>query len=404
MFEKASQKRRLFIAKNLIMMLVLAVLIVLAVSAWLSSNSKATANGISIKARYEGIDIAKCIKYYNDDYTEVVSDGPGVFGSTVRFEGEYQLTKDCTGDGKDLIIPEFNIANDYKKVKQTGKDVNTELNPVNAVSSEQVRINKLKNPDKEIEEFQYYQFEFYVRSKKKDISLTADSSLLSRTEIDGRTLGTTSYQKNGIQVDKLSSYGSFNVDGLVGAIRVALIGEPCTSITQKWNGTTLKTEKGADAPKSVRLNPEKQLLWLPRPDIFLKVSEGSSINDWELMTGLSASNEEGTPGYISHHNTYYKHEQGSTGVKLINDESTVVSEGTENGHAILGKTVSISDYSYNDDVVPVTEELRVKPTDASNTSQFYVTKYTLNIWIEGSDAEARRAMDGGEFDLNLVFG
>ena len=42
--------------------------------------------------------------------------------------------------------------------------------------------------------------------------------------------------------------------------------------------------------------------------------------------------------------------------------------------------------------------------DNRETIGYYVYKYTLNIWIEGEDAEARRSMNNGVFSLELDFG
>ena len=42
--------------------------------------------------------------------------------------------------------------------------------------------------------------------------------------------------------------------------------------------------------------------------------------------------------------------------------------------------------------------------DNRDTEGYYIYKLTLNIWIEGEDAEARRSMNKGLFDLELDFG
>ena len=391
MKKSTSRMRRLFLTKNFILMLVMLVLIIVAISAWFSFNKTVNANGIVVKSVSTEIDIAPCIKYYDPTYTNIVSDGPGEFGDSVTFR-DFTLTKDCTGDGNTLIVPEFNVTKDYNSVRLNGgKEVNTNLGAAYAMSNEASRIAKLKNPTADAPEYQYIEFEFYVRSKNKGLLLQSDSQVLSVTEAQGGTLSSAPSS------EKKSAYGNFNVDALVGAIRVSLIGEGCTSVTQNWDGA-LVTE-GERAPNSLRGNPVKQILWNPRPDIKLHIpTDEDDITNWSILTNQT-SGETFT-------NSYYRTINNNSAVELVkpdNDSKTVTSSATDsNGVRMLGDNVNISDFSsYETD--PPLINLVVSGNDTSVTDNYYVTKYTMRVWIEGTDTEARRAMDGGQFNITLNF-
>lgn len=419
--------RRYLISKNLILLLVMAVLIILAILAWFSFTKTVSANNIVVKAVSSEIDIAESIKTFKiqNDKLQVETDGPSEFGSEVAFNGPYKLSKDCTGDGYNLIVPEFNVARGFADVKQTGKEVNTNLSSHNATSSlssalaqlqkdnrSQLLVDKGKvtNDDvitfagEEIPEYQYIEEDFYVRSKNPELMLSSDSRIVSQTESQGNSLATYTN-------DKKSAYGDFNVDGLVGAIRVALIGRGTSSVSQTWSGSgqtaTITSTSASFA------NPVKQLLWLPRPDVYLNVSGGSAIDNWTLSTGVDSDTMNGTEaiGAKSYKHEYYKKTNDNSGVVLTNsvdenDGEYAVSSGTYTqgniSYKCLGASKNISNFgdNYSRSTSNLFENYKI---DSTTKHDYYVTKYTLKIWIEGTDAEARRAMDRGTFNLILEF-
>jgi hypothetical protein len=36
-------------------------------------------------------------------------------------------------------------------------------------------------------------------------------------------------------------------------------------------------------------------------------------------------------------------------------------------------------------------------------AKYYIHKFVMNIWVEGCDAEARRALNNGKFNLDIKF-
>ena len=46
-------------------------------------------------------------------------------------------------------------------------------------------------------------------------------------------------------------------------------------------------------------------------------------------------------------------------------------------------------------------EVTIPHYDANDKIDYYLGKVHVNIWIEGVDAEARRAIAGGQFQIHL---
>lgn len=396
MKKNASLFRHLFLSKNFIMMLVMLVVIVMAVSAWFTVNKTVTADNITIEAGSSELDIAEAIK-------TSTTDGPGVFTDRLTFSG-FKLIKDCTGDGVNLIVPDFNVTKDFDSVRlHGGKEVNVNNSALEAWSNVMAEAYNEANPNDE-HDYQYYQKEFYIRSKSKELFLDGDSVLLSLTEANGGSLS-DALEANST---KRSAYGNFNVDGLVGAIRVALIGEACTNVDQRWVLNDETNNYVPNNPDSTRKSPQKQILWVPRPDVYLWVNpQQNDISNWSLLTGVYRNTTHGTGqeavpvGEYSYAHQYYANRQSSSGLELLTDENAVISNITATSKT-LGNHANISHFDaakdYEDKITLV-----VDASDLSVTEEYYVTKYTLKVWIEGTDAEARRAMDGGAFNLTLRF-
>ena len=196
---------------------------------------------------------------------------------------------------------------------------------------------------------------------------------------------------------KKSAYGDFNVDALVGAMRVSFIAEACNAVTQNWIPEN-ETSRLDYTNVTVRSPAVKQLLWVPRPDVKLIIpAEKGNITNWYLSEERSGA---------TYQNSYYKNKDDNSGLQFVSndtDSKTVVSPYPVTGqHPTLGANRNLSDFSSLQDFERNTVTLPIK--DNNNlTDTYYLTKITMNIWIEGTDSEARRAMDGGEFNLILTF-
>ena len=396
--KQAGTHRRVLISKNLIIMLVLLAVMLLAIWSWFSVHKTVSATGISVSSGLPSeIDVAPVITSTASNGDPI--EGPGEFVGELSLPGA-KLSKDCTGDGVDLNIPDFKSTRDKQEAKATGKIVNPDGQLTPAISQTESARRVREENLQEAPEYQYIEHQFYVRTTDKTFCMDPTCVLLSKTEANGTSLSTTP------AATKKSNYGNFNVDGLVGAMRVSLIGQPANNVVQNWNDGSLITT-GTSAPSCTLGTEERQILWVPRPDVYLDVLP--TDNDWEnwhLLTGIArnSSTQDSAHDVISEKT--YKHEyvdSTDNGLEAVTDNAAVCSSGAPNsvGAATLGSTADICHYSSTNVAEP---SLLHKTSDLNSESQeYYVYKMTMRIWIEGTDTEARRAMDGGEFNLILKF-
>ena len=397
----ARPRRRLLFSKNLIIMLVLLAVIILSIWSWFSVSKTVTATGITVSSGLPSeIDIAPVI--YGTDANGVPVEGPGEFQSSLTFNGPYKLSKDCTGDGMYLYIPEFKSTKDKQEAKADGKIVKDAGQMTNAISQLDSKKEHALHPNQDAPEYQFIEHEFYVRTTDKTYTLKDTSILLSETEANNTRLSATP------SAAKKSAYGNFNVDALVGAMRVCFIGQPANNVNQTWVNNHVVTT-GTTTPTCSLGTKERQLLWVARPDVYLDCHPNDDTNwsNWTLNTEIlptsSATNSRGdTIKNITRKHEYIK-SQSSVLTKVTDDHAIVSSGSLTSIKAMpLGTDVDIAHYS--SDNQPTKSSLRKDSEENSSSQDYYVYKITMRIWIEGTDSEARRAMDGGEFRLNLQFG
>lgn len=384
-----SRTRRLLLSKNFILMVVMLVVIIIAISAWFTVNRTVTANNINVTAASSKVQIAKVLD----------NGGPGEFSDHIEFTGSYVFNKDCTGDGQTLIVPEFNVTKDSEAVRKSGgKEVNENQSGSTA--------KEFSQATEEDPEFHYFQFQFFIRSTSSSVYLDDSSILLSSMEKNGNSLFVSG------QTGNVSDYGNYS-DGLVGAMRVSLIAQACNSAKQTWvrdehNELVISTNT-----TDTYANPnaaERQILWDPRPDVHLNIPDTpGKITDWSLTQVQSFNNY--TPGYYKN-----KTGTGDQGLDYItNDQKLKVSTVFKsysnsltlpflNGSVDISTFTNRNGYRYNDQGVESGNgKVQLPPDENGGLEDYYLTKYTMNVWIEGTDNEARRAMDGGAFDLTLKF-
>jgi hypothetical protein len=193
-------------------------------------------------------------------------------------------------------------------------------------------------------------------------------------------------------------------------------------------------------------------LWIPRPDLVLKAK--TTLDGWELYNGVTAGNSntldfggetvtfgqltrrheffqpsgaDGTPKsytgeILTNRNVAHMTSSDTSAEKTISkrtgtgvsestwrdtdDNSKLIVSKTVNGtsYATLGQDAVISSLDYSDNAwvqSTLKRDATVPDSDTTNFRNYYVFKYKMRIWIEGTDTEARRAMDGGTFNLHL---
>ena len=417
--------RRLMITKNSIMMLVMLVIIFLAVFAWYFINKNVGATGITVKAALpDEVEIAVTENGADSTSGNVVGSyvngtfTAGKWSDSANFNGPFSFSNDVTSNGLVFIIPGFSSTENNEsaetEAKLHGKIVNINAIPTTAKSNlelTQSEIDDGKTGD-------YYSVPFYLRSLNPKLCVKPTAYLAMAAEngvadADGNTdlTGTNSARK--------SIYGSFTSDALVAAMRVSISGGPISSF-----------DSGTNTAGNPAVN-ESHFVWVPRPDLFLNIPYGTDDTDWTLTTGVKAtdtlyrlrdtnntSEHPGTlyTGETFKHNHYVKRYENAqateaNGVTYVADPSVENSENialksdvTKTKTLASGSVVPTLGVSHEISNTETPSTFNMKKTGSEDTADYYVYKYYLNLWIEGTDSEARRAMDTGKFSLYLEFG
>lgn len=421
-----SRNRRLLITKNSILLLVMLVIIFLAIWAWFGVADTAVATGISMRTTHpDEIEIAVPEKVVSDgvssDYFPKSNDN---WDYSIQFENTgylNDLVKDVTSDGGEFIIPGFNSSTNQK----TGRTVNIEDFWEEALSSKTVLSDDKPNND---DQYHYVSLDFYLRSVNKSIRLTENSYLAAGSELgvyydDNQKKFVTDKTKpkplvgSGNNVYRQSSFGDFSSDAIVGAMRVSLVGTPVNAISQSGTHWVESEYKGGES--SWKDAAEKKLTWLPRPDLYLNTTSESA--NWTLTTGIRANDALADETF---YHSFYSPVETSRSYKkgvekhVYYDADAKNYTGNDSAYSAPNTFKVSNDFSgdypklghqaqiANDGESTAIEfnQATIQAKAERPTTGYYVYKYSLNIWIEGEDKEARRAMSNGLFSLYLEFG
>lgn len=429
---KTGSDKRLIMTKNLIMMFVILAVLLMAIFAWYSNNDTVTASGSTISAK--AADEVELALPNNDGSFPLSNDA---WSTEISFlESPYclkDLVKDVTSGGKQFVIPTFEAA----KGLRVGRTVIRDDVWTEGLSSKKALINQSTLDD---DQYNYISFDFYIRSKNQNINITPASFLAAGSELgideNGQINENNPQTKllTGNDIYRCSSYGAqegkanaFSSDAIVGAMRVSLEGCLVDGISTANSVPTETTYDGGNWDTKSDL----RFLWLPRPDVYLSTDDNS--NNWKLFTGIkptdnAIANEtychkfyEGK--YVGSNNNVKKgltsHTYSDSNVKpvsgsdqnipsyfKVSDTRNDTQLGNTAGHyPTLGQSVKITgEPAQNHLNTSKAIQFTAVQGDNRETTGYYVYKYTLNIWIEGEDAEARRSMNNGVFSLELDFG
>lgn len=430
--------KRFVITKNLIMMLVMLVVIFVAIFAWYSNNDTVTASGTQISAK--GADNVELALPTSDGKFPTSNDD---WKSELDFAHSgylKNLVKDITSNGKQFAVPTFEAAKGLKDGRKViADDVWTE-----GLSSRVALTNESTLDD---DQYNYISFDFYIRSKQQNINVTSESFLAAGSEIgyqDDEHTEADAKPLKGDSIYRCSSYGAqegtanaFSSDAIVGAMRVSLVGCLVDGVNSSGKETTYNGGTW-DA------NSDLRFLWLPRPDVYLETDNDS--NNWKLFTGIKPSYNAQTDSSLTaeqiaelnniaaqtYCHSFYEgntvtgdvkktmtpHKYNDTVVKAVDGAETnsVFKVSDTRNDAQLGATGHTPTLGQSARITGEPEQANLDQSkqiqftagteqgDNRDTTGYYVYKYTLNIWIEGEDAEARRSMNNGVFSLELDFG
>lgn len=319
-----NRKTGRMIAKNLIVLFTVALAGFCGIQAWFTDKSSADADGIAVECQApDGIEIA-VVKH--EDKAPVDSEykvGKITLNkANCKFLEKLQLTE-ITGDGIDFRKPAL--------IQSGGK----------------AQVNQGAEWSKPTANEHYLSFDLYIRAKSQyNISIGKESTI--------KPVAPQLTSQNGTGITNKSKYGNFSRDAVVGAVRFSVVDYKQDS-------------------------PEKKLLWLPAPNIFLdQTDEGYTLSD-DKLSGDSYSH------------VYYNTQKEQKKVSNAEQDAAFVvnKNGFDGGGKFtyeLGKNKSIAELTKSKD----------------STDPYYSAMVTCNMWIEGEDEEARLALVNGQFKVNLV--
>ena len=338
-----------WLIKAIVLLLSLIIMVFAMSLAWFSPPDKpVNATGLTVQSSGStAFDMAvgfetsaNGYQYTMTDYSKnfSLSEITGLDGKTYDVLHDFSPI-DITGNGVTLVRP---------SMKNKNEDINRQSSTFTTVT-----------PNRE-----YISFDLYFRSDKEcKVFLDSGSFVKGAIEINGGTLTDTSERK--------AENGDFCKDAIVGAVRVSFV-----NYDDFIEGEDLSSRQS-----------EPRLLWLPRPDIHLNTKDdnGDDLSPWTLSTGVQ-------PEQI-----YDKFETVSDRLPAFADTYT--------HHYFRYDHIPTEDRYVGVDVDnydTVTDPSRVAICDVDKEiNGMYYGKVQVNVWIEGCDAEARRALSGGQFQIKF---
>ena len=346
------------IIKAIMLLLALIIMIFVASLAWFAPPDRpVTAEGLSVNTTAgKEFEVAIGFKTSATGYQYIMS----------PFSKEIRLEDVVTDDGT-----HYNVLSDFTPIDVTGDGVTLvrpSMKAKNADIDRQSHTYTAVTPNKE-----YISFDLYFQSEQEcSVYLDKGSFVkgaIEETPGDGSLVDATKIVDN-----RKSDDGAYSKDAIVGAVRVSFVNYKSYLEDEDLNNR----------------NANASLLWLPRPDIFLNAKQPSSEKDnvkpWILSTGVQPGDKL----------TYYP---------PASDRMMWLQCDTYTHHYYT--------YKYDEYMQQIVGEDRNYPSTVTSPDKVFICdvntakngkyygKTQVNIWIEGCDAEARRTMSGGQFQVNF---
>ncbi len=338
--------------KAIMLLLALIVMIFIASVAWfIPPDAPVNADGLTLEAtagKYFDMAVGfqsskNGYQYTMSQYSKNLNLRDVITADGIHYDALDDFSPvDITGDGVTLVRPSMQLKN---------KDIDRTSHTFTTVS-----------PNKE-----YICIDMYFRAEDPcRVYLDKNSFVkgaIEETPGDGNLIQTEDTGDN-----RKSDYGNFSKDAVVGAVRVSFV----------------NYSRFIEGEDSANRNDSARVLWLPRPDIHLNST--NNFNDWELKTGLTPDNTVvdyygATDRFMGHPADTFTHHYFT----YIFNETTGLYDGEDRNYLN-----TVTDPS-KDAICDVDYKI----------GDYYYGKTQVNIWIEGCDAESRRAVAGGQFQVNF---
>ena len=331
--DKLSRKTRKMVAKNLIVLAVLATVAFVGVASWFTQNTTATANGLYMQCQIpDGLEVAITAPGTVPQDSDFKSGTIELNASTYSFLNTLSMSE-ITGDGITFIKPPISQESSVAKV-----NVNADANAWLA-SAIQTTANS-----------EYVSFDLYMRMKTLGKKVAFDNSTYCGP------------------LDATAGFGNavsgWSPSTVVGAARVSVVNAA---------------------------NTARRLLWIPAPHLYyngetLDTDVTSTSNTYGLFTKDVSGNTVQINSWGTYNHGYYKSDKTTGSISYSASASNVASNVTAN----TDKSYTLP---YDVDLATFTSG----NTATYNSKVYYQEKVRVNIWIEGEDTEARALQVGGGF-------
>ena len=356
--EELSRKTRRMIAKNLIVLAVLAIVAFVGVVSWFTQNTSATADGISVRTKVEdGLEFYIMPPSDTDLYDAINTR----LSNNVTYNTEHQndqgfvarrTTWHTSSDGEfvfDYSDQEFKFMESLFLCEVTGDGYSffvPKLMQYDAVAY----VDDTQDFDNAVANDEYLSFDLYFRSKTEQnnhsVNILSDSSITPGQTYTG-------------VIDNPSENDA--KDAAIGAVRMSC--------------------------HNMLANHQREVLWIPGPYVYYdgaldKLYNGLAPSEYANKgsmyydgTGIAKRTGEGTNDHA-----YY----------AANRTRNVIRTGDNNSNLFVGSQLG-------------SDQTVLTMSQHDTTGGYYYGRVRINLWIEGEDAEARLAFVGGRFNMSLHF-
>lgn len=418
------QTRHSLMAKGIIVLLSLLILAFAMSYAWfVDADAPAIANGLSISTEAQA-DFQMAIgfstsdtagNYYITDFTD--SNNTRIDFEKLHVTKNAKLANNTTTYNTELPseTATYNLLSDFKPIDLTGDGI-TLFRPEMTFKNRSIDfVSSAVNKDI-VDNRQFISFDLYVRSTSNSYSIKLDkgSYVVAACEVDDTqedlaelatevSSGTTVPVASMIDHSKLvntsvirpSKYSNnsskkFSEDSVVGAVRISFV-----QYNPVENLASFLESDVTPSNAATKLDSDTRQLWIPRSDIYLQ--DTTNDNDWTLHTSSDSN-------WSSANVTFQSTDEMNYG-RIVTYKEAAAEHRYYDENKISNETHSARFSTVDNVITDITENDRyiIIQSASLSTEQpvydgtYYYGKCRINLWVEGCDAEARRAIDGGSF-------
>jgi len=362
--QELSRKTWKMIAKNLIVLAVLAVAAFIGVMSWFTQHTTATADGISAKTQVDdGLEFYIMPPSDSDHYNAINTRLAGNAAYNREHpEAQRRTTWHDTHDGAtfDISDQEFKFLEGLFLCEVTS-DGKTFKIPKLMQYNNVAYIDTTQDFDPAVANDEYMSYDIYFRTQSTQndhsVSLKTDSFISPNTD-------TVKSSSNSPYSDPANNDSV--KDAAIGAVRMSML--------------------------NMQANGNREVLWIPGPYVYY-----DGLAD-KLDTGLTSDK------YSNKGAVYFNVNETALATRSGEGTNTHAYYASKTTRNVITPTDTNLEGSMIVGENPDSTNDRVLVTlNQSDGNGYYYGRVRVNLWIEGEDAEARLAFVGGKFKFSLNY-